>query len=373
MKRIFLAIAVITVMFSMSGCLEVFTGMTDHASTKDGVIIPKGYGAVRLSFVQGSARTAMPEVTLEALRFEFFFNGDEEPREPEPAEEDGILFLLAPGGYTLTVFAYLIANDEKDETDHIAEGEAAFSIEAEMNEDISVILSPIISDGTGTFIFTINYDGPDSVEVAGFTLSKLFADRGQVELDKDITINEPNTFEVPVGYYLLHVRLYDEDANTYAVRTEVVHIYRNMITETRYDFTPDEFMDGTPGLAYEPIEGEDAYRVRKGIVTGGEVIIPASYNNLSVTEIGYEAFRLCTSLTSVSIPEGVTSIGSYAFYGCTSLASVTFAGTIAGDQFNTSAFPGDLRDKFYEADSANGTSGTYTTSNPGISAVWTRQ
>jgi hypothetical protein len=32
-----------------------------------------------------------------------------------------------------------------------------------------------------------------------------------------------------------------------------------------------------------------------------------------------------------------------------------------------------LRDKFYATDSANGTPGTYTTSNPGYSATWTRQ
>ena len=39
----------------------------------------------------------------------------------------------------------------------------------------------------------------------------------------------------------------------------------------------------------------------------------------SVTSIGDSAFSKCTSLTSVTIPNSVTSIGEYAFYGCTSL------------------------------------------------------
>ena len=47
-----------------------------------------------------------------------------------------------------------------------------------------------------------------------------------------------------------------------------------------------------------------------------------------VKSIGYGAFRYCSSLTSVTIPNSVTSIGDYAFHGCSSLTSVTIPNSV---------------------------------------------
>ena len=52
-----------------------------------------------------------------------------------------------------------------------------------------------------------------------------------------------------------------------------------------------------------------------------------SFNELQyftgLTIIGNDAFRECSGLSSVPIPNSVTSIGNYAFYGCSALTSVT--------------------------------------------------
>ncbi len=48
----------------------------------------------------------------------------------------------------------------------------------------------------------------------------------------------------------------------------------------------------------------------------------------SVTKIGYSAFEGCTSLTSITIPDGVTEIGWHAFYGCSSLSSITIPDSV---------------------------------------------
>jgi hypothetical protein len=94
-----------------------------------------------------------------------------------------------------------------------------------------------------------------------------------------------------------------------------------------------------------------------------------------VTSIGNGAFSGCRSLTSVTIGSGVTSIALNAFRSCTNLTSVTFQGTIPSSGFaNIAGYNGDLRAKFYAANSTNGTPGTYTTTAPvSASSVWTKR
>ena len=67
-----------------------------------------------------------------------------------------------------------------------------------------------------------------------------------------------------------------------------------------------------------------------------DIIIPKMYNDLFVKVIGNDAFRSCTSLTSITIPNSVTSIGSYAFYNCESLTSITIPNSVTS--IGSSAF-----------------------------------
>ncbi|MDD5817429.1 MAG: leucine-rich repeat domain-containing protein, partial [bacterium] len=64
----------------------------------------------------------------------------------------------------------------------------------------------------------------------------------------------------------------------------------------------------------------------------GHLNIPESvtYGGISypVTTIDYQAFRGCSGLTSVTIPNSVTSIGAYAFENCSGLTSVTIPNSV---------------------------------------------
>ena len=66
--------------------------------------------------------------------------------------------------------------------------------------------------------------------------------------------------------------------------------------------------------------GDSAFSGCSGLTS---VVIPGS-----VTSIGSSAFERCTGLTSVTIPNGVKAIPSYAFYGCTGLTSITIPDSV---------------------------------------------
>ena len=74
----------------------------------------------------------------------------------------------------------------------------------------------------------------------------------------------------------------------------------------------------------EVTSGEEEY--------SGEVVIPSSITvegkEYPVTSIGQDAFRECSGLTSVTIPNSVTSIGAVAFYDCSSLTSITIPNSV---------------------------------------------
>ena len=54
-----------------------------------------------------------------------------------------------------------------------------------------------------------------------------------------------------------------------------------------------------------------------------KVDVPEKINKKSVTRIGNLAFKDCTKITSIAMPDSVVYIGRSAFYNCTSLKSIT--------------------------------------------------
>ena len=77
-------------------------------------------------------------------------------------------------------------------------------------------------------------------------------------------------------------------------------------------------------------EGNNATKNVTGvpIETQGAITIPSELGGFPVTGLSAGAFRLCESLTSVEIPEGVTTIGDYAFDTCRAMQSIAIPSTV---------------------------------------------
>ena len=74
------------------------------------------------------------------------------------------------------------------------------------------------------------------------------------------------------------------------------------------------------------VNGEGNYDITGYVYTGADLLdieIPAEINGRPVTGIGKEAFKACTTIKSVVIPESGTYISKYAFCDCDSLTAIS--------------------------------------------------
>ena len=125
-----------------------------------------------------------------------------------------------------------------------------------------------------------------------------------------------STFQGGVRGGLLLLALFANMSAIYASDTQVDGIWYDFDSSTKTASVTYR------GYDYDRYDGEYS----------GAVVIPetVTYNGTtySVTNIGDYAFRICSSLTSVTIPNSVTSIGYGAFAYCSSLTSVTIGESV---------------------------------------------
>lgn len=73
--------------------------------------------------------------------------------------------------------------------------------------------------------------------------------------------------------------------------------------------------------------------------TTGNIIIPSSYNGMTISRIGPQAFQDCCFITGVILPDTIISIGTDAFNGCTILETINLNNvkTLEGGTYGTFA------------------------------------
>jgi hypothetical protein len=198
----------------------------DPVTPHPGTATAPGTGQVRVHFTDDPARTIYPAKVFDHYVYTFY-HGDETTGEVKTPTGD--IFTLEAGSWTLAVEAYA---GEADETLAATGSTAAFTVnDGQLTDNITVTLTPVGSEGTGTVSYTITYPAGATLETLSW---QQLGGTGTTDLKTGVTpstADSVTTFAgtkptIDAGYYLISATLTDGAGKT-AGKSEVVHIYKN--------------------------------------------------------------------------------------------------------------------------------------------------
>ncbi|MFA6931689.1 MAG: leucine-rich repeat protein, partial [Lentisphaeria bacterium] len=236
----------------------------------------------------------------------------------------------APGYYTLGSASFTWDNFEGDEMELqsnpvVLEVRGGGLVIAPGFEELNAG-DDLVIDFSATVTASLNGANVENAVVTG----SLYRQQG----DAWLPFGEPVTlaYDPLAGNFSGSCRKINRRGSYKAVLTAQCQFYDDAVSEPYYfeaDIpiwqTRQFFADGETSVEISNYAGDEP-----------EIEIPAEFDGYPVISIGESAFENCSTLTSISIPEGVIHIGERAFAGCENLQSVFLPVTL--ETIGSSAF-----------------------------------
>jgi hypothetical protein len=231
----------------LGGCADPFIPGEKESA---GETIPPGMGLARISLALGGERTAVPDIgNSYYFTLKFTAPGQADVNKTLSPGTSALTVALAPVTWNLEVKGYA---EDTYATIKLS-GNISVPITAGTAANFNVYLTPNLGlGGLGSLQYTINLSAlPASKIRAWFGLYPLEAvgTSANPAISQEFNISAsagnpaaPVTLpSLPQGTYRAVIDLYNSAYNTAAVRTEVVHIYADMVTPFVRVFTAADF------------------------------------------------------------------------------------------------------------------------------------
>ncbi|AEF80838.1 Ig-like domain-containing protein [Leadbettera azotonutricia] len=255
----------------LASCNNIFS-----PSEQENKIEP-GKGSVKIAFGQGEARQIVPEALFDFYDFTFTKDGVSLPV-VEKASGESLDFELETGSWRLDVNTY------RGDRGHLAAtGYADFAVAESSSNTVKVLLSGVVSEGKGTFSYSIQY--PQAAELIYFNLGSLELGGGTpVIAGETATLSGSN--EVDAGYYILSLKLAKNGKE--ASFSDVVEIYKNNTSKFNDKVFTDAHFTGTVAVTDILLTaGGDAIGTEALVLNYGDTktlaaVVAPSYANSAV-------------------------------------------------------------------------------------------
>ena len=214
----------------LAGCFDIFTPPAHDGAAEapvDGITVILSIDGA------GSQRTLMPNAVIEKYELEFK-KGSDTKTATISAGGSSVTVGLDAGVWDITALGYVAGI-----TDAVSKGTATINVIFGINQTIYIAMHP--NDGAvGTLQYNVTFpSGKTDITEAKLRITSF--DASSFDEDVPLTPSFSSQYSLAPGYYTVTASL--KDGYQTAYRTEIVHIYPELITLAEFAFTTADFVD----------------------------------------------------------------------------------------------------------------------------------